>query len=173
MATRLLELLSHSSEPLAKLVDGLPQLFNTPELRVAVPDEQKRSVVAKMADSLRRIPGTEVIELDGVRVTWPDAWALVRASNTQPAVSLRFEADSELRLRSVQGEVQALLKRTLAELPSPTTLSSEPGTKQPAGQLTFYYDLGSAYCYLLMQQLPELLERCQASVRFVPAASCR
>ena len=172
-AARLLELLSHSSEPLAKLVDGLPQLFNTPELRVAVPDEQKRSVVAKMADSLRRIPGTEVIELDGVRVTWPDAWALVRASNTQPAVSLRFEADSELRLRSVQGEVQALLKRTLAELPSPTTLLSEPVTKQPAGQLTFYYDLGSAYCYLLMQQLPELLERCQASVRFVPVVSGR
>jgi len=177
-AARLLELLSQSSEPLEKLVDDLPQLFNTPELRVAVPDEQKLSVVRTMAAVLRQFPGTEVIELDGVRVTWPDAWALVRASNTQPAVSLRFEAESELRLRAVQSEVQALLKRTLAELPSISSSaspSSPPASWEPvvARQLTFYYDIGSPYCYLAMRQLPSLLERCQASLRLVPVVSAR
>ena len=73
-AARLLELLSRSAEPLERLVDGLPHLFNTPELRIAVPDEQKFAVVRKMAESLRRTPAAEVIELDGVRVTWPDVY---------------------------------------------------------------------------------------------------
>ena len=175
-AARLLELLSRSPEPLEKLVDGLPHLFNTPELRVAVPDEQKFAVVRKMAESLRRIPGAEVIELDGVRVTWPDAWALVRASNTQPAVSLRFEAESELRLRSVQSDVQALLKRTLSE-PSLTTVTAA-ASEAPIGHtsvepLTFYYDIGNPYCYLAALQLPALLARSQATARFVPVVSGR
>mgnify|MGYP000863024618 CR=1 FL=1 len=175
-AARLLELLSRSAEPLEKLVDGLPHLFNTPELRIAVPDEQKFAVVRKMAESLRRTPAAEVIELDGVRVTWPDAWALVRASNTQPAIGLRFEAESELRLRSVQSDVQALLKRTLSEpgLTTMTATASEAPTGDTAvDRLTFYYDIGNPYCYLAVMQLPLLLARCQSTVRFVPVVSGR
>lgn len=170
-AGRLLELLSHSSVPLEQLVDELPQLYNTPDIRIAVPDEQKFSVVQKMADALRQTSGAEVIELDGVRVTWPDAWALVRASNTQPAISLRFEADSELRLRAVQSDVQALLRRQLGELGAATLTES---VALPVGKsLTFYYDLSSPYCYLAVMQLPALLARCRASVRFVPVVSGR
>lgn len=170
-AGRLLELLSHSAVPLEQLVDELPQLYNTPDIRIAVPDEQKFGVVQKMADALRQTPGADVIELDGVRVTWPDAWALVRASNTQPAISLRFEAESELRLRSVQADVQALLRRQLGEVGSVPAV--EPAPIAARKSLTFYYDPGSPYCYLAVMQLPSLLARCQASARFVPVVSGR
>lgn len=176
-AARLLELLSHSSVPLEQLVDGLPQLYNTPEIRIAVPDEQKFSVVKKVAEALRHTQGADVMELDGVRVTWPDAWALVRASNTQPAISLRFEAESELRLRAVQADVQALVRRQLGDGSSSGSSNSvnavESSPVSVGKSLTFYYDLGSPYCYLAVNQLPSLLARCRASVQFVPVVSGR
>lgn len=173
-AARLLELLSHQDVPLESLVDGLPKLYSTPEIRIAVPDEQKFAVVKKVADALTALPGTDVLTLDGVRVTWPDAWALVRASNTQPAVGLRFEAESELRLRSVQSEVQSLLRRAMGELGTEgSSAANAVLAKQPASRLTFFYDLGTPYCYLMAEQVVALSERLAEPVRFVPVVSGR
>ncbi|HWE30975.1 MAG TPA: hypothetical protein VHB97_23370, partial [Polyangia bacterium] len=59
--------------------------------------------------------GHQVVDVDGARVTWKDGWALVRASNTQPALVLRFEAESEPRLNEIRKKVESTLKRLEAE----------------------------------------------------------
>jgi phosphomannomutase/phosphoglucomutase len=94
-AARLLELLSRSAQTLAEHVDTLPQVFNTPEIRHELPDEIKFEVVRRVVARFRsHATGFDVVDIDGARVTWPDGggWALVRASNTQAALVLRFEA---------------------------------------------------------------------------------
>jgi phosphomannomutase/phosphoglucomutase len=92
-------------------VDGLPKLVSTPEIRVDCPDDIKFDVVRRLADSLRATHH-KVVDIDGVRVIYPDgAWGLVRASNTQPALVLRFEAGSAERLAVVRAEIEAALAR--------------------------------------------------------------
>jgi phosphomannomutase/phosphoglucomutase len=114
-AARLLELLSHSERTLAEHVDTLPQVFNTPEIRHELPDEIKFEVVRRAVARFRdHASGFDVVDIDGARVTWPDGggWALVRASNTQAALVLRFEAPSAHRLDElrafVEGELRAI-----------------------------------------------------------------
>lgn len=111
-AARLLELLSHTSESLADLVDALPTVYNTPELRLPCPDPQKAAVVAAVAARLRQHPQVRaVLELDGVRATFEDGWALVRASTTQPILVARYEAQTPERLT----ELRTLVEQLLAE----------------------------------------------------------
>jgi len=98
---RLLDILARSPGGILDLLDGLPPAFNTPEIRVDCPDEIKFAVAARVRDRLKR--DYPVNEVDGVRVQFDDGWGLVRASNTQPALVLRFEASSaELRDRHRQ-----------------------------------------------------------------------
>jgi phosphomannomutase/phosphoglucomutase len=107
-ATRLAELLSRSTLTLEEHVDGLPVMYNTPELRVDCPDEIKFEVVKALA---ARLSGRfEVVAIDGVRVTFADGWGLVRASNTQPVLVTRFEAATPARLT----EIRALVESELA-----------------------------------------------------------
>ena len=111
---RLVELLSKSSATLSEHVDTLPHFFNTPEIRYPVSDEKKFELVRRVVMHYKASAspgGHEVVDVDGARVTWPDAWALVRASNTQPALVLRFEATSAARLAEVRAEVEADLRR--------------------------------------------------------------
>jgi phosphomannomutase/phosphoglucomutase len=89
-AARLLEIVSRSNGGLAQLLADLPVTFATPEIRVACDDAAKFALVAKAAAHFAaRYP---VVTIDGVRVTYPDGWGLMRASNTQPVLVLRFEA---------------------------------------------------------------------------------
>ena len=122
-AARLLELLSNDPRPLSAHVDTLPRLHRTPELRIAVPESEKLALVARIAAVLQTWPEIEVNALDGVRIHWPDAWALVRASNTQAALVLRFEAESAERLAAVRAQVmevvQAARTSPLDRRPSP------------------------------------------------------
>jgi phosphomannomutase/phosphoglucomutase len=108
-AARLVELLSHSDQPLARHVDSLPRFYNTPEIRYELPDEIKFDVVKRFVARMKR--DHEVVDVDGARVTWPDAWALVRASNTQPALVMRFEATSPPRLGEVRSFIESELKK--------------------------------------------------------------
>lgn len=111
---RLLELLSRQARPLDELVDELPAVFNTPELRVGCPDEQKAKVVAKVAASLRSHPEVRTVnELDGVRASFDGGWALLRASTTQPVLVTRFEARSPERLAELRALVEELLAASL------------------------------------------------------------
>ena len=117
-AARLVELLSRSDKTLEDHVDSLPHFFNTPEIRYELADEVKFDVVKRVVARFQGDHGhgiSEVVVVDGARVLWPDAWALVRASNTQAALVLRFEAESQARLDEVRAFVEAQLKAAEAD----------------------------------------------------------
>ncbi len=100
---RLLEILSNGDESLADLYESLPRMVNTPEIRVECADDIKFRVVEQVTERLRDHDQVQnVIDVDGVRANFGDGWGLVRASNTQPSLVLRCEAESESRLSNIQ-----------------------------------------------------------------------
>ena len=111
---RLIELLSKTDKRLSQLLSDIPKTFITPEVRVDCPDEIKFKVVENVKESLRK--DYPVIDVDGVRVKFEDAWGLVRASNTQPALVLRFEALTEKRLEEIKKFVEDKVKSALASI---------------------------------------------------------
>jgi phosphomannomutase/phosphoglucomutase len=113
-AARLVELLSRSEATLAALVDTLPVLYNTPEIRLPSPDEIKFEVVKRaVAYYKARQP---VVEVDGARVSFPGGWGLIRASNTGPVLVMRCEADSPERLAAIRAELEDRLRSITAEV---------------------------------------------------------
>jgi phosphomannomutase/phosphoglucomutase len=102
---RVLEILSQTDKNLSELLADLPASFSTPELRVPCPDERKFDVVQKIADEFSR--SNEVITIDGARILFDGGWGLVRASNTQAILVLRFEADSEENLKKIRAAVES------------------------------------------------------------------
>lgn len=107
---RLLEILSHHEKSIPDLLGDVPRAFTTPEIRVDCPDDKKFKVVQRVRESFRK--EYPIVDVDGVRVLFPDGWGLVRASNTQPVLVLRFEAWSAERLR----EIRTLMEKRVAEL---------------------------------------------------------
>jgi phosphomannomutase/phosphoglucomutase len=107
-SARLLEILAQEKKPLSALLADVPHTFSTAELRVDTPEEKKFEVVKK-ATELFRQKGEKLIDVDGVRVTYPDGWGLIRASNTQPLLVLRFEAKTEPRLAEIRRHVEEVL----------------------------------------------------------------
>jgi phosphomannomutase/phosphoglucomutase len=105
---RLLEILSHTDAPLSSLLADLPPTINTPEIRFDCPDDIKFAVVAKLTEEFKKTH--KVIDIDGARVLFEHGWGLVRASNTQPVLVMRFEADSESHLKEIQDSVESTLK---------------------------------------------------------------
>lgn len=108
-ACRLLEIVANSSEPLSAQLSGLPPTYATPEIRVDCPDERKFPVVSAVREKFRR--DYEVIDIDGARINFAQGWGLVRASNTQPVLVLRFEAQSDALLN----EYRKLVEDAVAE----------------------------------------------------------
>ncbi|RJP73139.1 MAG: phosphomannomutase/phosphoglucomutase [Candidatus Zixiibacteriota bacterium] len=106
---RLVELLCQEARPLSQLLSGLPKTYVSPEIRLDVPDEVKFDLVDQVKQYFMG-QQYEVIDVDGVRVTFPDGWGLVRASNTQPAIVMRFEAQSEPRLQEIRALIEGKLK---------------------------------------------------------------
>lgn len=111
---RLIELLSHEARPLSELLSDVPKTYSTPELRLDCPETLKFRLVTAAIEHFKK--KHEVIEVDGARVTFPDGWGLVRASNTQPILVLRFEAESPERLQEIRGYVESELERLRAQL---------------------------------------------------------
>ena len=113
-SARLLEILSHESRKLSELLADVPPTHVSPELRVDVPEEKKFEVVRRATERLRS-EGHQIVDVDGVRVTFADGWGLIRASNTQPILVLRYEASSKERLQQIQklieGTVEAVRKQ--------------------------------------------------------------
>jgi phosphomannomutase/phosphoglucomutase len=107
-ACRLVEIVAASGKPLSAQLDGLPKTVSTPEIRLDCPDETKFQVVERAAEVLRK--RHKVIEVDGVRVLFDQGWGLVRASNTQPVLVLRFEAPNDTLLIEYQREVEEVLE---------------------------------------------------------------
>lgn len=104
-ALRLVELVAASDRSVRELLADVPKTFVTPELRVDCPDELKFQVVERVRDRFRKTH--DVIDVDGARILFGDAaWGLVRASNTQPILVLRFEARTQERLDEIRAEVE-------------------------------------------------------------------
>jgi phosphomannomutase/phosphoglucomutase len=107
-SVRLLEILSNSDRPLSALLADLPKTVSTPEIRIACPDERKFIIADLAKDYFRK--HYDIIDIDGVRVQFPDGWGLIRASNTQPALVLRFEARTADQLNAYRAIVENKLK---------------------------------------------------------------
>jgi phosphomannomutase/phosphoglucomutase len=125
---RLVEILAKTGKPLSSLVADLPVTSVTPEIRVDTPDTIKFELVKRVQDRLagyaksrqpigpHKFVVREVVTIDGVRTTFDDGWGLIRASNTQPALVLRFEATSSDLLKAIRATVEgelAEVKRTM------------------------------------------------------------
>ncbi|MBI4560822.1 MAG: phosphomannomutase/phosphoglucomutase [Candidatus Rokubacteria bacterium] len=116
-AAKVLEVLSRLPGPVSAHFDALPHLHATPELKAPCPDEEKFRVVEELVRLFK--VKYETLDIDGARVLFPGGWALVRASNTNPYLTLRFEAKTEEELERMKGIVfGALARYPFVTLPS-------------------------------------------------------
>jgi phosphomannomutase/phosphoglucomutase len=106
-ACRLIEIVAKSGKPLSYQMEGIPKLVSTPELRVDCPDDKKFEVVEKVAVVVRQ--RYKVVDVDGVRAIFEHGWGLVRASNTQPVLVMRFEATSDKLLADYRAELEGIV----------------------------------------------------------------
>ena len=86
-------------------------MYNTPEIRVDCPDEKKFEIVTVLTTEFKR--DYKVIDIDGARILFEHGWGLVRASNTQPVLVMRFEADSPERLKKIEAMVTSAAQRLI------------------------------------------------------------
>ncbi len=107
---RLLEIVAATGKTLPQLLEGIPKTYTTPEIRVECADEIKFDVVAR-ARAYFQEHGYQVIDVDGARIVFPDGWGLVRASNTQPVLVLRYEAETPERLEEIRRLIESTIER--------------------------------------------------------------
>ena len=107
---RLIEMLSHTDKPLSFYLNSIVKYYSTPEIKFAVKDEEKFNIVSKMKDYCDS-KHYKYITIDGVKAKFDDGFALVRASNTGPNITTRFEATTEKRLQEIQKEFEEELKK--------------------------------------------------------------
>ncbi len=114
-SVRLLEIVLRAGSPYAMsaLLSDISKTVTTPEIRKECPDEIKFKVVEKLYDAFK---GYHVVDIDGVRVIFEKGWGLVRASNTQPALVLRFEASDNSSLKEIKGIVESRLQEILSNM---------------------------------------------------------
>lgn len=112
---RIIEIISKSEgKSIDDLLQDFPRSFSTPEIRIDTTEEKKHLIVDKLIKKFSQPhPGLSVNLIDGIRVSYPFGWALARASNTQPVLVLRFEADSQEHLDQIQGEFEGLVNASL------------------------------------------------------------
>jgi phosphomannomutase/phosphoglucomutase len=109
-ACKIIEVAARSDEPLSRLFDSVPHLRATPELKAPCPDSEKFQVIEDLARELKR--QYETIDIDGARVLFPHGgWALVRASNTNPYLTLRFEAHTDEEIAAMKRVIYDALRR--------------------------------------------------------------
>jgi len=111
-ACRLMEIVARSGRPLSAQLANLPKTVATPEIRVDCADDAKFEVVQRVTEQFRRTH--TIVDVDGVRILFPQGWGLVRASNTQPVLVLRFEAATPELLAQYQEEVEAAVAQAAA-----------------------------------------------------------
>jgi phosphomannomutase/phosphoglucomutase len=111
-ACRLMEIVANSGRPLSYQLADLPKTVTTPEIRFDCPDELKFDVVRRAAEALKGRYKT--IDVDGVRAIFPKGWGLVRASNTQPVLVMRFEASTPDLLAEYRSEVENIVSAAKA-----------------------------------------------------------
>jgi phosphomannomutase/phosphoglucomutase len=112
---RLLDILARTGKTIDALLADLPPAHNTPEIRIDCPDAAKFTIAERVRDRFRA-DGYEIIDVDGVRVRFPHGWGLLRASNTQPVLVTRFEAETPAQLEEYRRTVEDAVAAVRAEL---------------------------------------------------------
>ncbi|MFQ6618064.1 MAG: phosphomannomutase, partial [Fidelibacterota bacterium] len=110
VACRLVKLLSDTGKKLTQLTSDIPKFFSTPEIRAECPSDEEKFKIAARAKNYFTA-NYDCITVDGVRIKFGDGWGLVRASNTQPVIVLRFEASTAERLQQIKEIVTSKLRQ--------------------------------------------------------------
>lgn len=113
-ACRFVEIVAKSGQKVSEMLSDQPKMYNTPELRMDCTEESKFEIVERVKTHFQK-KGYDVNDIDGMRVTFPDGWGLVRASNTQPVLVLRFEAESPERLQEIRDLIEKEIIRVKKE----------------------------------------------------------
>ena len=106
-ACRLVDLIVRSGRTLSDMVSDFPVYVSTPELRIEVTEETKFAIVEAAQEHFRET--RDVIDVDGARIRFEGGWGLLRASNTQPIIVARYEAETEKKLSAIRGEIESWL----------------------------------------------------------------
>ncbi len=117
-AARLLEILSKDTRSSAEVFADFPDSINTPELNVTLEEGENFTFIDSLFKAANFTDG-KITDIDGMRVDFPDGWGLVRASNTTPSLVIRFEADSEAAMRSIQEQFRQLMKKIKPDIALP------------------------------------------------------
>ena len=112
---RLAEIIAEGDKPLSRYFEDVPVTWSTPEIRVDCPENVKFEIVEKAREWFVK-NSYRIIDVDGVRVEFDDGWGLIRASNTQPVLVLRFEATSKERLDEIRNLVESRLEEVKKEV---------------------------------------------------------
>ena len=111
---RLIERLSHTDKKLSELLDGINKYYSTKELKVSVDDTKKFMYIDKIKEYCLN-KGYDILTIDGVKAKFDDGFALVRASNTGPNITMRYEANTEERLKKISDEFNKILDNIIRE----------------------------------------------------------
>lgn len=112
VSLRMYEILSNTNKSCSELLEGYKKYYNTPEIRIKTTDEKKWKIIEKVKDYVKS-KGYNFLDIDGVRVEFKDSWALVRCSNTEPSITIRYEAETEKRLEEIKNEFDTLINTLL------------------------------------------------------------
>lgn len=107
---RMVEIMSKNNKKVSEMLEGINKYYSTDEIKISSPDNKKFDVVEKVLEYVKE-KGYDSLTIDGVRVTFPDSWVLVRASNTGPNLTFRCEATTEERLKEVQEEFLSVINK--------------------------------------------------------------
>jgi phosphomannomutase/phosphoglucomutase len=121
---RLVEIMKTSSLGINELLSDIPHMHSTPEIRVDCPEDRKRAVVERLVHRCREYkisgnspyPIKDLYDIDGVRIVFEKGWGLIRASNTQPVIVMRFEAEDEKSLNEYRDFLENELRKTVSSM---------------------------------------------------------
>ena len=118
-ACRILQIVAFSKVKVSKMLIDVPKTAATPEIRVDCPDDRKFEIVRELTESFKK--KYDVVDIDGVRVNFDNGWALIRASNTQPVIVFRFEANNADQLDGII----SLVRKAMSKYEPIVTLGQE------------------------------------------------
>ena len=107
-AARILRILSNTNKKASELLDGINKYIATPEISKKAEDSTKFSTIEKAVKYFKE-KGFKVVDVDGARVVFENGWGLIRASNTSPKITIRYEASNEAELEKIQAEFEKCL----------------------------------------------------------------
>lgn len=111
---RIVERLSHTNEKLSELLNGINKYYSTKELKIQVEDTEKFKIIDKVKEYAIS-KNYNIVTLDGVKVKFNDGFALVRASNTGPNITMRYEGSTKIRLKEIEDEFNNIVEKILKE----------------------------------------------------------